>query len=120
MQAFRQNRVRYAILIAATLTALSGSLMADEPFSSWREASGKSNIQYRWRRDSLSNCDIQFRDLGEPNSKTYYTGTIDYANRGEDRSSKIYHLGPFVLKEQIEHELVTYCDRITDVLLTAN
>jgi hypothetical protein len=120
MQAFRQNRVRYAILIAATLTALSGSLMADEPFSSWREASGRTNIQYRWRKGSLNNCDVQFRNLDEPSSKTYYTGTIDYAYKSEDRTEKIYHMGPFSLKDQIESQDVLYCERITDILLKAN
>jgi hypothetical protein len=120
MHAFRQHRVRHVFLIAACLTVLSGSLKADEPFSSWREASGKSNIQYRWRKSVLNNCDIQFRNLDEPNYKTYYSGTIDYAYKGEDRSDKIYHLGPFTLKEQIESQTVVYCERITDILLTAN
>ena len=90
------------------------SVGQSDTYSSWRQITGQSRIEYRWKTLN-SGCDIQLRNLDDKDSK-FYSGTIDYVYKKDDRSDPIV-IEHFVYAGDVRSHFLTNCDRVSDVLL---
>lgn len=100
-----------------TLAVLAGSISfgkADETFSRWSEVTGVSNVQYRWK-SRVSNCEVELRDTDSEDRK-YYEGKVNFISGHDDRWVPII-IAHFTYPGEIENQIVTFCDKVTDVIL---
>lgn len=92
----------------------------DSEFSSWRDATGKGQIQYRWKKtgsEDYASCSLEFRNLNDDDRKAY-KGKIEFVHKGSDETAPISILRFLSPGSKEVTDTYAACDRVTDVWLT--
>lgn len=118
----KNSRTCLRLLGAATaMTLLSMQSMGlDTEYSSWRDATGKGHIQYRWKKHSqedYSSCEVEFRNLDD-DDRNAYKGKIEYVHKGSDETAPLSILQFRIPGAKETNDTYGSCDRVTDVWLT--
>jgi hypothetical protein len=91
-------------------------LAHSQNFSEWTQASGVTQVEYRWKRNDVKGCDVEYRDQQERGRKKYKTRIV-FQTDGDERkqTNAILSFNEGVANAS-DH--VQTCNLITDVTVT--
>ena len=88
---------------------------SQQNFSDWVQASGFSQVVYRWRPNQQRGCDVEYKNLERHHKRTYKTRIV-FQTSGEE-----HHLENAVLSfsgTPVAADHVEVCTAITDITVT--
>jgi hypothetical protein len=84
-------------------------------FSDWIEASGFSQVQYRWKKGDAKGCDVEYRDVQQRVKQKYKTRIV-YQSDGDEHHQANEILSFTDTPTATDH--VQACTIITDITVT--
>lgn len=84
--------------------------------SDWNQASGVTQVEYRWKRNDVRGCDVEYRDTQGGPRKKYKTRIVFQTDGDEHHQANAILL--FAESTSTAWDHVASCSMITDITVT--